>query len=210
MTEDPDKVLATCITYVGFVGILTGVRDDLSISLNFRAVHDTRWNFGFYLNYLLVLLGLRRSITSLLRQLLIPTISTVKGGLSSTSTIKEIVANIPRTPSTAAYLIFCDGSKTVAMEKDYQRAIIRSSGSFIITTNHDQDPSRSTAEAIANDRGYAGLRTENDMQSMADLIDESKERQAFMQSKWDHRLKDQQRNKETASERVISTWSIRS
>jgi hypothetical protein len=193
--EDPDKVLATCITYVGFVGILTGVREDLSISLNFRAVHDSRWNFGFYLNYLLVLLGLRQSITSLLRQLLIPVTSTVKGGLSNTSTIDEIVANIPRTPSTAAYLIFCDGSKTVAMEKDYQTAIIRSSDSFIITTNHDQEPSQSTAEAIANDTGYAGLRTGNDMQSMADLIDESKERQASMQSKWDRRLKDQQKIK---------------
>jgi hypothetical protein len=35
----------------------TGVRKDLSVSLNFRAVHDTRRDVGFYFNYLLVLLG---------------------------------------------------------------------------------------------------------------------------------------------------------
>jgi hypothetical protein len=189
--EDPDKVLATCITYVGFVGILTGVREDLSISLNFRAVHDSKWNFGFYLNYLLVLLGLRQSITSLLRQLLIPTAPRAKHGLSNTSTIDEIIAKVPVIRSTAAYLIFCDGLKTVAMEKDYQTAITRSSDSFIITTNHDQESGRPTTEAIAEDAGYAGLRTGSDMRSMEDLIDESKERQASMQSKWDRRVQDQ-------------------
>ncbi|KAJ5851330.1 uncharacterized protein N7529_010715 [Penicillium soppii] len=187
--EEPGKVIATCITYVGFVGILTGVREDLSVSLNFRAVHDSRWNFGFYLNYLLVLLGLRQSITSFLRQLLIPTATIVRDGLSNTSTIDEIIAKVPAIRSTAAYLIFCDGSKTVAMEKDYRTAVIRSSNSFIITTNHDQDPSPATTEAIAKDTGYAGLRSGSDMQTMADLIDESKERQASMQSKWDRRMK---------------------
>ena len=189
--EEPDKVLATCITYVGFVGVLTGVREDLSISLNFRAVHDSRWNFGFYLNYFLVLLGLRQSITSLLRQLLIPTAARVKHGLSNTSTIDDIVAKIPGIRSTAAYLIFSDGSKTVAMEKDYQKAVVHSSDSFIIATNHDQEPSRVTAEAIVKDTRHAGLRTGSDMQSMAGLFDESKERQASMQSKWDHRVQDQ-------------------
>ncbi|CAI7596871.1 unnamed protein product [Penicillium crustosum] len=184
--DAPDKVLATCITYVGFVGVLTGVRKDLSISLNFRAVHDSRRNVGFYFNYLLVLLGLRQSITSLLRH--------VEGEgstrLSNTSTLEEILEEVPCLRTTAAYLIFCDGSSIVAMEKDYQTAFWRRSSSFLIKTNHDEDTASVMDEAIANDRGYTGLRVVDGMQSMAEIIEESKERQASMQEKWDRRVKD--------------------
>ncbi|KAJ5365802.1 hypothetical protein N7517_008688 [Penicillium concentricum] len=187
--DAPDKVLATCITYVGFVGILTGVRKDLSVSLNFRAVHDSRRNVGFYFNYLLVLLGLRQSITSLLRQCVLPS---VEGStrLSNTSTIEEILDEVPCLRTTAAYLIFCDGSSIVAMEKDYETAFWRRSSSFIIKTNHDEDTSSVMDEAIANDRGYTGLRVADGMQSMADIIEESRGRQASMQEKWDRRVQD--------------------
>ncbi|TVY73274.1 Acid ceramidase, partial [Lachnellula suecica] len=34
-SEEPEKILASTITYAGFVGVLTGVRPNLSISLNF-------------------------------------------------------------------------------------------------------------------------------------------------------------------------------
>ncbi|CAI7666558.1 unnamed protein product [Penicillium palitans] len=184
--DAPDKVLATCITYVGFVGVLTGVRKDLSVSLNFRAVHDSRRNVGFYFNYLLVLLGLRQSITSLLRH--------VEGEgstrLSNTSTLEEILEGVPCLRTTAAYLIFCDGSSIVAMEKDYETAFWRRSSSFLIKTNHDEDTASVMDEAIANDRGYTGLRVSDGMQSMAEIIEESKERQASMQGKWDRRMKD--------------------
>lgn len=62
------EVLASSITYVGFVGVLTGVRKGLSASLNFRPVHNDsmlsreRRNLAFYVNHLLVLLGRRQSI----------------------------------------------------------------------------------------------------------------------------------------------------
>ncbi|CAI7595173.1 unnamed protein product [Penicillium discolor] len=184
--DAPDKVLATCITYVGFVGVLTGVRKDLSVSLNFRAVHDSRRNVGFYFNYLLVLLGLRQSITSLLRHM------EGEGStrLSNTSTLEEILEEVPCLRTTAAYLIFCDGSSIVAMEKDYETAFWRRSSSFLIKTNHDEDTASVMDEAIANDRGYTGLRVSDGMQSMAEIIGESKERQASMQGKWDRRVKD--------------------
>ncbi|KAJ5958194.1 uncharacterized protein N7479_005344 [Penicillium vulpinum] len=189
--DAPDKVLATCITYVGFVGILTGVRKDLSVSLNFRAVHDSSRNMGFYFNYLLVLLGLRQSITSLLRQCVLPSVK-AEGStrLSNTSTLEEILDEVPCLRTTAAYLIFCDGSSIVAMEKDYETACWRRSSSFLIKTNHDEEPSLVMDEAIVNDRGYAGLRMSNGMQSMAEIIEESKERQASMQEKWDRRVRD--------------------
>ncbi|CAP96544.1 hypothetical protein E8E15_001120 [Penicillium rubens] len=187
--DEPDTVLATCITYVGFVGILTGVRKDLSVSLNFRAVHDTRRDVGFYFNYLLVLLGLRQSITSLLRQFVLP----MQGGstrLSNTSTLEEILHEVPFLRTTAAYLIFCDGRSIVAMEKDYGTAFWRRSSSFLIKTNHDEDTTSVMDEAIANDRGYTGLRVADGMQSMAEIIEESKARQASMQGKWDRRVRD--------------------
>ncbi|KAJ5470009.1 hypothetical protein N7530_007366 [Penicillium desertorum] len=187
--DEPDTVLATCITYVGFVGILTGVRKDLSVSLNFRAVHDTRRDVGFYFNYLLVLLGLRQSITSLLRQFVLP-MQGGSTGLSNTSTLEEILHEVPCLRTTAAYLIFCDGRSIVAMEKDYGTAFWRRSSSFLIKTNHDEDTASVMDEAIANDRGYTGLRVADGMQSMAEIIEESKARQASMQGKWDRRVRD--------------------
>ncbi|KAJ5795174.1 hypothetical protein N7457_001773 [Penicillium paradoxum] len=189
--DHPDKVLATCITYVGFVGVLTGVRKGLSVSLNFRAVHDSSRNRGFYWNYLLVLLGFRQSITSMLRQTIIPgPVGSSKNPLSVTSTIWDIIVEVPPMRSTAAYLIFCDGSKTTAMEKDHKIATWRTSSSFLITTNHDEEPSQITAEAIANDKGYTGLRVADGTQSMAEIIEESKERQRSMQKKWDRRVQE--------------------
>ena len=60
-----DKVLSSSITYVGFVGVLTGVRQYLSLSLNFRGIHNAqafRDRFRFRFHHLLVLLGHRQSI----------------------------------------------------------------------------------------------------------------------------------------------------
>lgn len=150
-----DKILATSITYVGFVGVLTGVRKNFSASLNFRPVHDTRKNFRFYFNHLLILLGVRRSISSLLRQYILPepTGQPVRrlwhrswpwrkaddSSHSETPTprwksLAEITTKLPSQPTTAAYLIFSDGKSTVTMEKDYKTAVVRSSSSFIVTT----------------------------------------------------------------------------
>ncbi|KAJ5562953.1 hypothetical protein N7535_002602 [Penicillium sp. DV-2018c] len=189
--DEPDKVLASCITYVGFVGVLTGVRKGLSVSLNFRAVHDSRRDWGFYWNHLLVFLGFRQSITSLLRQIIIPGPVVSDSPLSSTSTIWDVIVEVPGMRTTAAYLILCDGSKTMAMEKDFDSAVWRTSDSFLIKTNHDEDVNTATAEAIARDKGYTGLRSKNcAQQSMAEIIEESRKRQESMQLKWDSRVQD--------------------
>ncbi|GAM84729.1 hypothetical protein ANO11243_027300 [Dothideomycetidae sp. 11243] len=68
-------ILASSITYLGFVGTLTGVRQDLSLSLNFRAVHNADTPFAttrLLAHKMLVLLGFRPSIASILRQCLLP------------------------------------------------------------------------------------------------------------------------------------------
>ena len=188
--EAPDKVLATSITYVGFVGILTGVRKDLSVSLNMRAVHDSRRNMTFYFNHLLVLLGVRQSISSLLRQIILPGSDKSHDRLSDVSTIDDIISKVPGIPTTAAYLIFCDGTTTLTLEKDLCSAAARSSKSFIITTNHDQNSTSATTEAMADGGGHAGLRLAGSEQTIEEFIDESKTRQACMQKKWDRRVQE--------------------
>lgn len=188
--EDP-TLLATTVTYVGYVGVLTGVRKGLSASLNFRPVHDTSKNLAFYSNHLLVLLGIRQSISSLLRECIFSFPSDTQPESKKLSTLESIVANIPGMPTTAAYFIFSNGTTTVTMEKDHRTAIVRSSSSFIVTTNHDQQ-SEASLKAIAQDKrqSHAGLTlVSGGIEAMADLIEDSNERRDCIQAKWDKKLK---------------------
>src|SRR5204863_9669104 len=91
-------------------------RQGLSISLNFRPNRNKSTfisNLRFYSHVLLVILGFRPSITSVLRQLLLDYIDSTAS--SSLLNLAEAVAQIP---STAAFLTFCDGDRTVVLEKD--------------------------------------------------------------------------------------------
>ncbi|KAL9635349.1 MAG: hypothetical protein Q9164_003516 [Protoblastenia rupestris] len=139
--EEPGgPVIASNITYAGYVGVLTGVKKDLSMSLNFRPCHDDRSklaNFRFYFNHLLVLLGFRRSISSLLRQYLLPSLSTGSRCNAVDSSLASIEDHLPSTITTAAYITFCDGAKTIVIEKDRAIAEVLQSADFIVVTNHD-------------------------------------------------------------------------
>ncbi|KAL8344213.1 hypothetical protein RB601_004647 [Gaeumannomyces tritici] len=67
-------VVATTVTYFGYVGVLTGVRRGLSMSLNFRPHHDRstwRRRVGFRWHQAMVVLGFRQSVSSVLRALLL-------------------------------------------------------------------------------------------------------------------------------------------
>ncbi|KAJ5280348.1 beta subunit of N-acylethanolamine-hydrolyzing acid amidase-domain-containing protein [Penicillium angulare] len=191
--SDSENVLATSVTYVGFVGVLTGVRKDLSASLNFRPVHDTTRNFAFYANHLFVLLGLRQSISSLLRQcILLP--PTQNNERSKFSTLADIVANVPHMATTAAYLIFSNGSTTVTMEKDHRTAVVRSSSSFIVTTNHDQGSDSMSPEAVADAKrqNHFGLTlVASDGQDITDIIEDSNERHDCIQMRWNREVREQ-------------------
>ncbi|KAL1847878.1 hypothetical protein Plec18167_004840 [Paecilomyces lecythidis] len=207
-----DRVLARSVTYVGFVGILTGVRKDLSLSLNFRPTHNATSrlsNFSFYANHLLVLLGMRPSIASLLRQYIVPE-SNSRGSRQhqrdhmedktrpqlQAPSLANIETTLPSIPTTAAYLIFSDGITTLTMEKDYQSAILRSSTSFIVTTNNDLEPDASPTEEVAKQKRktHAGLGViAGEMQSVADLIEDSNERRDCMQKKWDKKVQREQK-----------------
>ncbi|KAJ9227330.1 hypothetical protein DTO027B5_6598 [Paecilomyces variotii] len=193
---DTDRILARSITYVGFVGVLTGVRKDLSLSLNFRPTHNVvSWvsGFCFYANHLLVLFGIRPSIASLLRQYIVPELNDKEsqehqtvlhmeekyGPESQAPSLVKIESTLPSIPTTAAYLIFSDGISTLTMEKDYRSAVIRSSTSFIVTTNNDLEPDAPPTEQVAAQKRktHAGLGViAGETQSVADIIEDSNER----------------------------------
>lgn len=210
-SPEVNKVLGTSITYVGFIGILTGVRRGLSVSLNFRPVHDSRKNVRYYFNHLLILLGRRQSISSLLRQCILPTPCQRSKPISQLSrpeklkeehlaiweSIDDLVGRVAQMPTTAAYLTFSDGVTTFVVEKDYRSAVARSSSSFIAVTNHDQQPDSAFPKTVADQsRRRTGLGVmSSEVQTVADLIEESTERLGCMQAKWDRKVRQATRAK---------------
>ncbi|BCS21223.1 uncharacterized protein APUU_21655A [Aspergillus puulaauensis] len=194
--EEDSPVLATNITYVGFVGVLTGVRQGLSVSLNFRPNHDaSSWvkQAKFYGSHLLVLLGFKRSIASVLRHVIIPSTTKKQAWLHPQGkqeaahqlSLSEAVSRIIRIPSTACYLILCDGREAYVLEKDYKTTTVESSSSFIVATNSDRgaDPQALDPSTQQEHRG-ASLTTGEPI-AMVDLINDSIERRACMQAHWD-------------------------
>lgn len=133
----PDAIIASSITYIGFVGVLTGVRPRLSMSLNFRAFHDAvtkRDQLRFYWHHLMVLLGHRPSIASVLRHHLLTDDHDLR---AQRPTLEFLIEDIVERHTTAAYLIFSDGHSTITIEKDHSTALIDRSETFIVRTNHD-------------------------------------------------------------------------
>lgn len=196
--ENPQQVLATSVTYVGFVGVLTGVRKDLSLSLNFRPTHESSNKFSFYLNHILVLLGKRPSVSSLLRQCLFSfePKSRRSGSRLTLHSLDDIVINMPKQPSTAAYLIFSDGQRTVTMEKDVNSAFTRSDTQFIVITNNDQDSDSTPLEDRVDNKLKSNERLALISQeefTLQDLIEDSKARRACMQDRWDAKTKESRR-----------------
>jgi hypothetical protein len=152
-------VIGRSVTYVGFVGILTGVRygcfrnrfmqvltyhrQDLSLSLNFRALLNESTNYYLYIMHQLsVLLGLRPSIASKLRHLILPprpkwTWMSFKTKEKDLPTYTAILQKVPLVPTTACYLTFSDGNEMCVIEKDRITGTCRTSRTFISVTNHD-------------------------------------------------------------------------
>ncbi|OJD10745.1 hypothetical protein AJ78_08324 [Emergomyces pasteurianus Ep9510] len=196
-----EHILATSITYVGFVGVLTGVRKNLSVSLNFRPYHDTSRRFGnvkFYASHLLVLLGVRRSISSVLRQCLLPPSSTRWSFLTSiwrgarrpapALSLRTITAELPRIPTTAAYIILSDGNSTTVLEKDYRSALTRTSSSFIVATNNDTEVESSEPSTATNHINTPPKPQTLQLVGLEGLVEDSIERRNCMQSFWDEKV----------------------
>jgi hypothetical protein len=174
-------VLASAVTYFGFVGVLTGVREHLSMSLNFRPVHDAASRSAeirFRAHQLLVLLGFRPSIASLLRGCLLPSATGRRArarGLGASAALADVEARFPALKTTAAYLIFCDGARTVVMEKDHRSAVVTASSAFIVAANHDE-----AHETAADPAGASVLET----MGIHELVACSIERSECMRGLW--------------------------
>ncbi|KAK6342931.1 hypothetical protein TWF718_008309 [Orbilia javanica] len=160
------KIIAHAITYAGFVGVLTGVRKDLSVSLNFRPTADEdtpRAKVAYH--KLLVLLGLRPSVSSQLRSFLLPR------GKKDAPTFEEILQNFAKTPCTPAYVTLCNGSQAVFIEKDIRRAKMNLSEEFVSGTNHD------THTEAWKPEDYKKFALRNDAVGMdLDLLEDSQHR----------------------------------
>lgn len=184
----PDAIIASSITYVGFVGVLTGVKRGLSLSLNFRAVHNAitkAEQFRFYLHHLLVLFGRRPSIASLLRQHLTGNDRNMQ---SERFCLERVVTDISRQHTTAAYLIFSDGQQTITMEKDYSTAMVDQSDTFIVRTNHDVDDHKATVKPVptvtTNDNNMTRA-----VGGLEELLFESRERFDCIKQQFEKRTK---------------------
>lgn len=193
------EVIARSITYAGFVGVLTGVRKDLSISLNFRPNHDTTRplaNLRYYSHQILVLLGLRPSISSILRQYLLS--SDISASYASRnhdsfsenrtarSQLAKIEKDLPKIPTSAAYLILSDGNRTITMEKDHRAASVRSWNDFISITNHDLSENRSLGSASRTQHTQPrALRAAG----MEELVEESTIRNDCIVQMWQRTLR---------------------
>ncbi|KAK0653335.1 hypothetical protein DIS24_g6142 [Lasiodiplodia hormozganensis] len=174
-------VVARSVTYVGYVGVLTGLRQGLSLSLNFRPYHNNdvsnSENFKFYSNLLLMLLGFRPSISSRLRDLVIPHVGP-KGGKPKVELwdLETIKKKFPSLPSTAAYLIFSDGEETTVLEKDRVTATVRSSNSFITITNCDVNTVDSSDNTTKKPKAK--------LCHIQDLIHEAEDRRERIEARW--------------------------
>jgi len=124
--------------------IICNLQTGLSMSLNFRPNHNgTSFSshFHFYSSQLLVLLGRRPSIASVMRK---------KLHSPTSPTLQCIASETPSIPSTAAYLIFSDGEMTMVIEKDHITATAKRREDFIVATNHDRtDENQATAHENA-------------------------------------------------------------
>ncbi len=201
------QVIASTVGYVGFVGVLTGVRKGLSVSLNFRPYHNAHGmsgpNIRYYWNTLMVLLGKRSSISTLIRDCLLPrpSVSRRRQKLSKKSardeedplsTLKpphsasDALNLIPTMPTSVAYLIFCTGAETVILEKDFRSARTLRSSTFISTTNHDVSLESASHQQATQTRTVQNQGRNHSFLNagMQEVLEESIMRKQCLKQKW--------------------------
>ena len=202
--EPQGEVVASSINYAGFVGVLTGVRKGLSLSLNFRGVHNGSdklvANLKFYGYLVMVVLGLRPSISSTLRSYLIPGVygkspdgTSGRTGIADLpdyeAVVQEMSCKTKPLTSTACYLCFSSGRETTVIEKDLNTATLRSSTSFTVVTNadveageesngaHDDDDDDDDAESVVEPKP-SGQEAASPITALEELLEDANERKA--------------------------------
>ncbi|KAL2883249.1 hypothetical protein SGCOL_001443 [Colletotrichum sp. CLE4] len=188
-----NEVIARSVTYAGFVGMLTGVRKGLSVSLNFRPGHEC--GHGCLLKHqLAVLFGLRESVPSMLRRIIlnenIPTkdskayntkIPNPLENSEKPTFITSIAKKIASFNASPCYLTLCDGKQVVNILKDLHDGKIKTSNLFQIQCNHDPDHRRCCGR-LAGRHGADPVQAK--LRESETWIEESGERQNAFHEKW--------------------------
>ncbi|KAK1759850.1 beta subunit of N-acylethanolamine-hydrolyzing acid amidase-domain-containing protein [Echria macrotheca] len=189
--NDDKEVVASTVGYLGYVGVLTGVRRGLSVSLNYRAWHsrDTlRQRVAFRWHQAMVVLGRRPAVSSVLRGLVFcsPGEGFAQRGEEgekerelSEQSIDEIVKYLEDVPSTAAYLILCTPSRVYSLEKDNRHAVaVHTDSYFLATCNHD----------VADEAHPSSLAHANAVEGMEALVEDSIERKTAVRRAWEREV----------------------
>lgn len=215
------EVIARTLGYVGQVGVLTGVRKGLSISLNCRPTHNSSLMSAeraeYYWNTLMVLLGRRRGIATVLREYLLPRPveepkrrlrlfkrrkqedeeSWISTTLLPAYGMDDVVNVLPTVRTSVAYLIFSTAAETVTLEKDILNAKIFRSSTFIVTGNHDASAEPGlhayATEAPATEARIKKL--ELFAARRQELLDDSFERERDLLERWQEWKEEQARER---------------
>jgi len=104
------EIVARAVTYAGYIGTLTGVRQGLSISLNYRAtIKSSSSTFAHRLHQLSLLLGRSPSISSQLRSILLAP--------GPAPTLADLASSLSKTTSSPCYLTFCSPDGVLLVER---------------------------------------------------------------------------------------------
>lgn len=224
----PERIVARSITHVGFIGVLTGVRPGLSLSLNFRGLHDNSSRaaeFRFYFHHILVLLGRRPSIATYLRSYLIGQYEQCERQTQTRQKVKneyelstlyepkdltEIYEELTKKHTTAAYIILSNGASTISIDKDFKTAKLRQSQDFIATTNHDvvEHDAEQKENTVVTKVVKSATRLDFD-----EFFEESEDRLRCISTRWNRlltkRYKEQIRKGRTSSlQQIVSTTAL--
>ncbi len=165
------SIVARAVTYAGYTGILTGVRRGLSISLNYRARRSNR-PASMRLHQALVLIGFRRSISSVLRDYLLSP--------AAPPSLDALRSTLPAIPTSVCYLTFSDGKSSLVLEKDLDTAVIREPlDGFIVTTNLDD-----AIHTLSEEEIEGRMKTQPSLEIERWLILNSRERRCVVEDAW--------------------------
>ncbi|KAM0331413.1 hypothetical protein ACHAQA_003086 [Verticillium albo-atrum] len=138
--EDPDRVIASSVTYAGFVGTLTAVRPGLSLSLNYRPTRECS-TAALRKHQMLVLFGFRPAISSVLRSVILDKrrwpLHDVSSSDNGPTPLASLADQLSKEPTSPCYLTLCDAVESAVIEKDVHGGKIKTSNQFIIQANHD-------------------------------------------------------------------------
>lgn len=165
------------------------------MSLNFRPTHSCS-TLALRTHQLLVLLGFRPSICSVLRSTLFDPPAALPLSLP------DLASSLSWVKSSPCYLVLCTPHLTTTIEKDLSTGLTSSSPSFIVYTNHDL----LTKNAVATP---TESRVEAGLGYSEDFLKESEDRMRCIMGKWKYFQKKAAKGGEVISvdEEMVQKWT---